>query len=596
METLSPWRPSFESSVQVARLLGRGSFGEVLLAKVAGESALSSQLVALKRAPLVGQLSEVASDKAQEEAELLMTLSQECPQILRCFDFRWLPGTWPVLELMLEFAPLGDLSRRIRQQKAWCQENLVEVVGMPETELVSYGSDIAAGLSYLHSLRPKILHRDVKPANILLFASQEALFPRAKLADFGIAKILELETSLAGAATVIGTPHYFAPELCRGEQYDERADSWALGCILYEMMCLHRPFHEAEGNLAVLAVRISEGKYDRAALEKQAEHYNGVLVLALAGLLCAIQEQRTRACDVLESLKRVKARFDVGSVPASTTWWQSQQEEATLGRSQEMESSEVEGLPASSASDSWKGATLAQLEGLLSQVSGRWMQPEEAVTLGATQLGQAPTPGASPSGSPASDATAAHAANTSPGASRPEASRTAFVSPEAKPRVWGSEPGTEYLGEGESLRRSQHTTPSSVWSPCRTAWGEAPTFGSPTVELQPETPEGARPGSSLRRTGTRIFCRPVRSEVRVDETRRGRGRTWHCSEISEDEVIFCFAPTEASEAHGLGTTCPPPSPRADVSGWQEVEVPDAPRCTEEEAAWQLGIFALTSLT
>ncbi|CAK9031502.1 unnamed protein product [Durusdinium trenchii] len=304
---------------------------------------------------------------------------------------------------------------------------------------------------------------------------------------------------------------------------------------------------DAEGNLAVLAVRISEGKYDRAALEKQAEHYNGVLVLALAGLLCAIQEQRTRACDVLESLKRVKARFDVGSVPASTTWWQSQQEEATLGRSQEMESSEVEGLPASSASDSWKGATLAQLEGLLSQVSGRWMQPEEAVTLGATQLGQAPTPGASPSGSPASDATAAHAANTSPGASRPEASRTAFVSPEAKPRVWGSEPGTEYLGEGESLRRSQHTTPSSVWSPCRTAWGEAPTFGSPTVELQPETPEGARPGSSLRRTGTRIFCRPVRSEVRVDETRRGRGRTWHCSEISEDEVIFCFAPTEASE-------------------------------------------------
>eukprot|EP00913_Durusdinium_trenchii_P033299 g31174.t1 len=84
----------------------------------------------------------------------------------------------------------------------------------------------------------------------------------------------------------------------------------------------------------------------------------------------------------------------------------------------------MQGLPASSASDSWKGATLAQLEGLLSQVSGRWMQPEEAVTLGATQLGQAPTPGASPSGSPASDATAAHAANTSPGASRPEASRT----------------------------------------------------------------------------------------------------------------------------------------------------------------------------
>eukprot|EP00913_Durusdinium_trenchii_P032219 g30168.t1 len=59
-----------------------------------------------------------------------------------------------------------------------------EVVGMPETELVSYGSDIAAGLSYLHSLRPKILHRDVKPASILLFASQERVF------NFGLILVL----------------------------------------------------------------------------------------------------------------------------------------------------------------------------------------------------------------------------------------------------------------------------------------------------------------------------------------------------------------------------------------------------------------------
>eukprot|EP00435_Cladocopium_sp_Y103_P075277 s168_g55.t2 len=224
------------------------------------------------------------------------------------------------LELMLEFAPLGDLSRRIRQHKEWCSET-TEVAGMPEPEVVSYGSDIAAGLSYLHHLRPKILHRDIKPANILLF--EEEVIPRAKLADFGIAKILELENSMAGAATVIGTPHYFAPELCRG------ADAWALGCILYEMLCLHRPFHQAEGNLAILAVRISEGKFDRAALEKQAEHYNGGLILALTGLLCPSQEQRTRARDVLESLQRLQARYQCPqpSAPASTAWWRTRLED-----------------------------------------------------------------------------------------------------------------------------------------------------------------------------------------------------------------------------------------------------------------------------
>jgi len=550
------------------------------------ETSASTALVALKRAR-VGQLSEVASDKAQEEAQLLMRLSQECPQILRCFDFRLMPGTLPVLELMLEFAPLGDLSRRIRQHKEWCAET-TEVAGMPEPEVVSYGSDIAAGLSYLHHLRPKILHRDIKPANILLF--EQEVLPRAKLADFGIAKILELETSMAGAATVIGTPHYFAPELCRGEQYDERADAWALGCILYEMLCLHRPFHQAEGNLAVLAVRISEGKLDREALEKQAEHYNGVLILALTGLLCPSVEQRTRACDVLQSLRRLQAKVsnpEHSSMPASTEWWRTRQEDASFKDSEEeVKDNTWEG----SSADSWRQATLAQLEGLLSQLQSDGQGtsqpiPEAEVTLGADIL------------FPANEAgTADEFTNMTQGFglgfSTPSTSRhqSPGLSPQ-EPR-FGSEPATEYLGEmGFRCHPSPLTTPSSnAWSPpCRSAWNEAPTFGSPLGAGTPDT----RPPTS---PATRIFLRPLQ---RQDATRPREGK-WHCSEISEDEVIFCFAPAEASpevnQGH-LGTDPPPPSPRASAtmaSGWQEVEIPKSTLRPEELPV--SGIFALTSVT
>jgi len=297
--------PRFAShSLEFVRLLGRGAFGEVSLIKASRlESDLAPAadldgLVALKRVPVL-QLSETGTEKALAEAKLLQTLASEHNCILHCFDFRLVAGSSPLLELLLEFAPLGDLSRRIRLQR----EKASEGIGLPEPEVICFGRDIAAGLSFLHSSRPKVFHRDIKPANVVLFpCSTSAARLRAKLADFGIAKLLESEATFAGAATIVGTPHYFAPELCRGQPYDERADSWALGCVLYEMLCLHRPFHRQEGNLAVLAVGISEGRYDREALSRRARHYNGLLIFTLTELLATEPNQRQRASAALESL------------------------------------------------------------------------------------------------------------------------------------------------------------------------------------------------------------------------------------------------------------------------------------------------------
>mmetsp|Transcript_30221 Transcript_30221/g.85224 ORF Transcript_30221/g.85224 Transcript_30221/m.85224 type:complete len:520 (+) Transcript_30221:69-1628(+) len=304
------WEPGFQGhSLDFVRALGRGAFGEVALVKSAalpetGGVVGQSRLLALKRVP-VTRLSKAGTDKALAEAVLLQKLGAESDRILRCFDFRITPGTSPSLELLLEFAPLGDLSRRIRSRKE--SQPPDEGLGLQEAEVVSYARDVAAGLAHIHAMRPKIIHRDVKPANIVLFnssASEGGLgIPRAKIADFGVAKVLESEGKFAGAGTVIGTPFYFAPEICRGEKYDDRADAWSLGCVIYEMICLHRPFHE--NNLALLAARISEGRWDKKSLERRASAYNDLLIMTLKELLATRPSGRRRARDALHLLNLI---------------------------------------------------------------------------------------------------------------------------------------------------------------------------------------------------------------------------------------------------------------------------------------------------
>eukprot|EP00931_Biecheleriopsis_adriatica_P100865 TRINITY_DN76107_c0_g1_i1.p1 TRINITY_DN76107_c0_g1~~TRINITY_DN76107_c0_g1_i1.p1 ORF type:complete len:704 (-),score=152.06 TRINITY_DN76107_c0_g1_i1:5-2116(-) len=663
---LHEWRPRFASvSLQVRRLLGRGAFGEVHLAKVQqGADADDTQLpsselefVALKRAA-VGQLSEVASAKAVEEAQLLLRLGEESDHILRCFDFRLLSGSSPTLELMLEYAPLGDLSGRIRHHRDWSKSsggedpNESEAGGLPEDEVICYGFDIASGLAHLHSLRPKVLHRDVKPANIVLFPGRSdsdevrARLPRAKLADFGIAKILELETSVAGAATVIGTPHYFSPELCRGEQYDERADAWALGCVLYEMLCLHRPFHQAEGNLAVLAVRISEGKFDREALEKQAEHYNGRLILVLSGLLSPL-EQRCRACDVLDSFRQLQARMGspqrgrTTGPPASTAWWSQQLAEAAAEAAAQEDIEEQDGGARAHSKgwsdvDSWRGATVHQLEGLLSQLQFSTVRPDaEEATLAATArfgddaeatlaatarfgddaeapatlLVDEPLAAGSGGGELGESATrmpdeGAWGTATLTGTPLTDPSLEAAVTKqqkEAPPRfTTASEPVTEYLGEGQNMAG----WPPSGAVPSRLAWAGSAQFseeqGLPTPPAgkadEPATFDATLPTSPPAPTphgqqatslgGTRLFLRPVRSETPGSAASQ-RPQTAMPSFDTSEEVIFCFAPTaeatppasKAATAADWGSPTPsspsmPPSPASiDLTGWQQVELP-----------------------
>jgi serine/threonine protein kinase len=93
---------------------------------------------------------------------------------------------------------------------------------------------IAGALAYAH--RQNIVHRDVKPSNVLV-ASED----RVKLADLGIAKLLSAE-ALTATTGVIGSAHYIAPEQARGRPVDGRADLYSLGCVLFEMLTGRPPF------------------------------------------------------------------------------------------------------------------------------------------------------------------------------------------------------------------------------------------------------------------------------------------------------------------------------------------------------------------
>jgi serine/threonine protein kinase len=111
-------------------------------------------------------------------------------------------------------------------------------------EILRIGMQIAAGLAAAH--KQGLVHRDVKPANILLENGVE----RVKITDFGLARTVD-DVTLTQTGTIAGTPQYMSPEQARGEAVDHRSDLFSLGSVLYAM-CAGRAPYRGETSLAVL--------------------------------------------------------------------------------------------------------------------------------------------------------------------------------------------------------------------------------------------------------------------------------------------------------------------------------------------------------
>src|SRR3954447_20844250 len=228
-ERLREVLPAYE----IGAVLGRGSFAVVYAARHRG----LDRLVAIKRLSPDLLRSSDARERFAAEARLLASLDH--PHLVRVHDF---VEHEDLCAFVMERMPGGTLAHRL-------------LAGRPTREWSCAGM-----LGALHGLeqahRQGVLHRDVKPEN-LLFADSELV----KVADFGIAKVVGAQGArMTATAAGLGTPAYMAPEQVTREvgPLSSATDVWAAGAVLYELLAGQPPFG-TEGELgAVLLQRISE--------------------------------------------------------------------------------------------------------------------------------------------------------------------------------------------------------------------------------------------------------------------------------------------------------------------------------------------------
>ena len=150
--------------------------------------------------------------------------------------------------------------------------------GMPRREAVEIISAVAEALDYAHERG--LLHRDVKPANVLL-TGQEPKTRRVLLADFGIARSMTEVGGLTKTNIAVGTVHYAAPEQLMGLSLDGRADQYALAVTAYELLTGLLPF-EHSNPLVIASHHLNASAPPLSRLRPELAELDPVLAIALA--------------------------------------------------------------------------------------------------------------------------------------------------------------------------------------------------------------------------------------------------------------------------------------------------------------------------
>jgi tRNA A-37 threonylcarbamoyl transferase component Bud32 len=262
---------------RLRELVGTGGMGSVWRA---GDELLGRE-VALKQVRLTDQPIEdiaLARERTMREARIAAALHH--PHIVSIFDV--------VVErdepwLVLEFLPSRSLGSVLTERGT-----------LPPVEVAAIGADVAGALAAAHAA--EIVHRDVKPDNVLL-SRPSAAGPVVKLTDFGISHIATVP-AITATHVLAGTPAYFAPETARGEGTDSRSDVYSLGATLYTAVEGRPPFGSDTGNVLALLARVGRGE---APLPRRA----GPLADLLRRLMADDPAARPTAAQARDALRRI---------------------------------------------------------------------------------------------------------------------------------------------------------------------------------------------------------------------------------------------------------------------------------------------------
>jgi hypothetical protein len=287
---------------EITRLLGRGGMAVVFLAQ---DLALERQ-VAIKVLPpdmsqdikLIPRFQQEAKTAAKlDHPNIIPIYRVESEAGLNYFVMKYVTGH--SLEQMLDQGPLPvDLARRVLR-------------------------DAAMALGHAH--KRGIVHRDVKPANIMLEADG-----RVVLTDFGISKALEGGSALTGTGAIIGTPHYMAPEQAKGLEVDGRADQYSLAVVGHQILTGKQPFDGSSHSILYKHVfepppRIFEVRPEApgdlcAALDRALSKEPEKRFASMEEFASAVSGERTGARTVVSAPVRPAGRATLKPKPAGSLW------------------------------------------------------------------------------------------------------------------------------------------------------------------------------------------------------------------------------------------------------------------------------------
>ncbi len=284
---------------EIISLLGVGGMGHVyrvrhrILQKLFAMKTLSSQ-----------QVTEIAWRRLQVEAQAIARMNH--PNIVGIYNLGLHEERLPYYVMdLLDGEALAD---RLKRDSA-----------LSLAEALPIFIEVCSGLGYAH--KKGIIHRDIKPGNIILLHNADSAGATIKIVDFGIAKLSGVSDPsnqhLTSMGEVFGSPYYMSPEQCIGGRIDARSDIYSLGCTLFEALVGHPPF---KGANPVVTMTLHQSQEPPTLREASGRNFPDSIEQVVARLLAKAPMDRYQSLEkVVYDLNSIQAGRELESTILFTT-------------------------------------------------------------------------------------------------------------------------------------------------------------------------------------------------------------------------------------------------------------------------------------